>query len=289
MVALGGNFPEEIFSAGGKKWIGSPYSKKAIAARDRGWNRLFCMVRKKVLLSLLWGVCVLAATHFSFAAHAESFEKPLKTTVLDLGRSQYLRRNDSQRVKLTCYYYPNFMIKQVNDPGYKGAFLIAIVPEHPGYLAPCTHRPSAGQRVFPDRGDSYFEGVKRNLVFLVAEGGDGASLFAVYDCTTREKIFGDLSLGYDHPISFVEISGEQIALRYLRVIPGSCSVPKDGTTCWSKFKELIGLKDSPMLACDYHGEALNDPSVIDYPVEVSLFPKPSIKALANPIKCWPAD
>ena len=59
--------------------------------------------------------------------------------------------------------------------------------------------------------------------------------------------------------------------------------------CWGKFKKQTGLKLAPMLACDYHGEDVKVPSVIDYPVEVSLFPKPSVKALGNPVKCWPSD
>jgi hypothetical protein len=30
-------------------------------------------------------------------------------------------------------------------------------------------------------------------------------------------------------------------------------------------------------------------SVIAYPVEVSLFPKPSIRPLGGPVKCYPAE
>jgi len=247
------------------------------------------MVREKVLSFLLLGVFVLGATGFNFTARAESFDKPLQTKVLDLGRSKYLRRNDSQRVTLTCSYYPSFMVKQVSDPGYKGAFFIAIVPGQPEHAGACSQRPSPGEKVFHDRGDWYFEGVKRDVVFLIAEGGDGAALFAAYDSKNWAKKFQDLALGYDHPISFGQVSSEQIVFRYLRVVPGTCSVPKDGIVCWSKFKEQTGLKLAPMLACDYHGEDVSDPSVIDYPVEVSLFPKSSIKALGNPVKCWPSE
>jgi hypothetical protein len=44
-----------------------------------------------------------------------------------------------------------------------------------------------------------------------------------------------------------------------------------------------------MPACSYQGEDVRDNSVIGYLVEISLFPKPSIKALAGPVKCWPPD
>lgn len=77
----------------------------------------------------------------------------------------------------------------------------------------------------------------------------------------------------------------------MRVLVGTCSVPKNGTSCWKKFKEQPGLNAAPMPKCsDYKGvDAGVSPSVIAYPVEVLLFPKPIIKALANPQRCWPAD
>ena len=142
------------------------------------------MICEKVLTYLVLGVFLSGTT-----ARPESFDKPLQKKVLDLGRSKYLMPNDSQRVTLTCSYYPGFMVKQVSDPEYKGAFFIAIVPGQPEHVGACTHRPSPGERVFHDRGDWYFEGVKRDLVFLVAEGGDGASLFAAYDSRNWAKKF----------------------------------------------------------------------------------------------------
>src|SRR5580693_10363144 len=71
-------------------------------------------------------------------------------------------------------------------------------------------------------------------------------------------------------------------LRYLRVVIGDCSVPKDEGACWNTFRKQPGLKAAPMPKCiDYKGaDAGVSPSVIAYPVEVLLFPKPTIKALA---------
>jgi hypothetical protein len=51
------------------------------------------------------------------------------------------------------------------------------------------------------------------------------------------------------------------------------------------------LRLASMPKCsDYQGKYAGEfESVIAYPVEVSLFPKPSITALANPVKCYPVD
>jgi hypothetical protein len=68
-------------------------------------------------------------------------------------------------------------------------------------------------------------------------------------------------------------------------------VPKNGSACWSKFKEQLGLPLAPMPKCiGFEGADPGDgESVIAYPVEASLFPKPSIKAIGNPVRCSSPD
>ena len=231
----------------------------------------------------------------STAAHAEPFDKPLQKKVVDLGRSPHLMPNDNRHIRLTCSYYPKFMIKELNDPGNKGALSIAVVPVSPEHSVECTRKHSPGERVFKDW-DGYFGGVKRDLVFLYDSDGDNGGIpFTVFDSRTQGKIFRDSVTLPDshgelyHEINFIEASDTQMTLRYLRVVTGTCSVPKDGSACWSKFKEQTGLRLAPMPKCsDEPGEyAGREPSVIAYPVEVSLFPKPSIKAIGNPVRCYP--
>jgi hypothetical protein len=250
------------------------------------------MVRGNVAVVLLAGAVVGLGTTFSCVADAESFDKPVQTKVVDMGPSSLLMRRED--VKLTCFYYPKFMIKQLDDPGNKGALLIAIVPVRPGYRPECIRGRTAGERVFKDW-DRYFEGVKHDLVFLYdSDGTDGGLGFTAYDSKTMAKVFRD-SVSLDTPgnldslLVFVPASDVQITLRYVRVVIGDCSLLNDGSACWSRIKQKAGLGDAPMPACDYHGEDVRDPSIIGYPVEVSLFPKLSIKALAGPVKCWPPD
>ena len=250
------------------------------------------MVREKVLAALLLGAAIVVGRTISgSAAHAEPFDKPLQKQVVDLGRSPYQVPNDESHVKLTCSYYPNFMVKELNDPGNKGALWIAIASVRPGHISGCTRTHGPGERVFKGW-DGYFGGVKRDLVFLYdSDGTNGGIGFTAFDSKTRTKVFRDSVLfGVRfQEIDFIRVSASQMTLRYSRVVSGDCSVPKDGNACWSKFKEQHGLRTALMPQCEYHGEDVSDPSVIAYPVEVSLFPKPSVTVLANPVKCWPAD
>ena len=233
-----------------------------------------------------------ALTISTCAAHAESFDNPVQKKVVDLGPSPYLMPNNKQHIKLTCSYYPTFMVKELNDPGNKGALYISTVPIEPGRTPPCLKRHSPNERVFKDW-DGYFAGVKRSLLFLYASDGDGGGLpFAVFDPTSGAKILEDsvkLENGGERELDFIHTTGTQITLRYLRVVTEDCSLLKDGASCWNKFSNRIGLKAAPMPKCNYEGEDVQAYSVIAYPVETSFFPKPSIKALANPSMCWPHE
>jgi len=251
------------------------------------------MAREKVLaIPLLGAVIVLGTTISCSAAHAEPFDKPLQQKVVDLGQSpELLRQSPNNHVKLTCSYYPNFMVKELNDPGNKGALWIAIAPARPGHISGCTRTHGPGEKVFKDS-DGYFGGVKRDLVFLYDSDGTNEGIgFTAFDSKTRAKVFRDSVLfgARFEELDFVHVSDKQMTLRYLRVVSGDCSLPKDGSACWSKFKEQTGLRLAPIPKCDYHGEDVRAPSVIAYPAEVSLFPKPSITALADPVRCWPPD
>ena len=83
----------------------------------------------------------------------------------------------------------------------------------------------------------------------------------------------------------------QIVLRYLRVASAGCSIPKSGESCWSKLQQQTGLAHSPVPKCsDYDGkEAGVADSVIAYPVEATLYPKPSVRPLGGPVRCYPQE
>ena len=234
---------------------------------------------------------------------AESFDNPLRKRVLDLGHSQYLMKSDNRHVTVTCWYYTHFMIKERNDPGMKGAELIALVPLRPGHLPKCLQTLQPGEKEFTEWSeeykkylpwDAYFAGVKRDLIFLEWSDGDANSgiPFTAFATDARTKVFEDsvtLEARGKRSLNFVSASDNQIVIRYFRVASAGCSIPKFGESCWGKLKEQTGLAHSPMPKCtDYEGaEAGVAASVIAYPVEATLYPKPSIHPLGPPIRCYP--
>src|ERR1700744_3194028 len=124
------------------------------------------------------------------AAHAESFDNPVQRKVVDLGPANVIP-NRNQRIKLTCAYYPTFMVKELNDPGNKGALSISTVPVEHGRNPACTRKHGPNERVFKDW-EGYFAGVKHGLLFLDPSDGVGGGMpFAVFDPLTGAKIFED--------------------------------------------------------------------------------------------------
>jgi len=246
---------------------------------------------------------LIAITLIAPLGRAESFDKPLRKKVLDRGHSQYLMKNDNRHVTVTCWYYEHFMIKEQNDPGMKGAELIALAPVKPGHLPECLHALQPGEREFTEWSEEYkkflpwngyFAGVKRDLIFLEWPDGDDNSgiPFTAFAADAKTKVFEDsvmLEARGERHLNFLPTSDKQIVLRYLRAASAGCSIPRLGESCWSKLQQHTGLAHSPMPKCsDYEGkEAGTAASVIAYPVEATIYPKPSIRPLGAPIRCYP--
>lgn len=236
---------------------------------------------------------------------AESFDKPLQKTVLDLGRSQYLMSNDNRHVTVTCWYYGHFMVKEQNDPGLKGAELVALASVQPGHPPQCLQGLQSGEKEFSEWNEDYkkfvpwngyFAGVKHDLVFLERPDGDDNSgmPFTAFETDAKTKAFEDsvmLRAGGERQLDFLRAPNNQVIIRYLRVASAGCSIPKSGESCWSKLQQQTGLTHSPMPKCsdDEGKEAGMAASVVAYPVEVSLYPKPSVRVLGGPVMCYPQE
>jgi hypothetical protein len=234
---------------------------------------------------------------------AESYDKPLRETVLDLGPSPYVTWSRSEsRIHLFCSYYSTFMVKQLNDPGVKGTIWVTIVPILNGDVPKCRRLHGSTER-FIAKLSWTFIGAKGSLLFLeAADGSSGGMPFRILDVKTGKKVFEDSKWG-THPLDFVQTPDGKISLRYLRVVEGDCSVPKDGVSCWSKFRTRYGLKGETAPNCTGYridGEKewtvgdegvppaeIGSPSAIVYPVKVKLFPRPSIQAVPAPVECFP--
>lgn len=111
------------------------------------------------------------------SAATHTFDTPLEKKIVDLGPSRSNRLGmQNIRIILSCYYFPNFVVKQY-DSGQKGAEWLAITPPSNGSLPACTESHGSGERVIDgQQGNGYFRGVKENLVFFNADDGYGGGL-----------------------------------------------------------------------------------------------------------------
>jgi hypothetical protein len=250
---------------------------------------------------LLLGLTVMA---FASTAFADSFDVPLKKKVVDFGLSgNNPPGGHSMRVKLFCFFYPSFVVKEYNNEGEKGAQWVAIVPIQEGTAPTCARSHVTGERIFKwPEWSGYFNGVKGNLVFLNADdGSNGGMPFIVYDFKSGKKIFEDSA--YDSsmwtkkvtssPFNHLIFSGDHdnnLTMTYLRVVEADCDLHSEKTACWEKVKKKLELKDAQMPVCTgYENISSRYASAVAYPVQVLLIPRPVTKTIAGPVKCWPVD
>lgn len=241
---------------------------------------------------------------FASTAFADSFDVPLKKKVVDFGLSENNPPGGQNlRVKLYCFFYPNFVIKEYDNEGEKGAEWVAIVPIQKGTVPDCARTQASGERTFKwPEWSGYFKGVKGNLVFLNdRDGTDGGMPFTIYDFRTGSKIFRDSA--YDagmrakkpanspfNNIRFRDPQGGDFTMTYLRVVEADCDLHTEKAACWEQVRKKLELKNTRMPVCTgYENISSRYVSAIAYPVEVSIFPQPVIKTIPGPVKCWPVD
>ena len=272
---------------------------------------------RRILLALL----LLASLSWG-----ETFDKPVRRQRVDLGPSPHLL--SGWHAHVTCYFFPNFMVKEV-DMGEKGAERLAIVPVTPQSTGKCTRARSKEEKVVSyEDWSGYFMGVKSGYVFFSSDDGwNGAEPFAIFDAGSGKKLFEDVAKPLQSlntrkaDISFTTRPDQAIVMQYLRVVDDDCLILKD-PGCWPRMAKKYGLdpatapdcrkgsqtsaeytaqercsgkKGPPLSACMNKErplalqQALDEASVLSYPVEVELSEKPFVKPTGPAAACWPAD
>lgn len=252
--------------------------------------------------ALLIAVGLFGWSFLSVLAHAETFDTPVRKNSVDLGPSRSLMPGDPQHVQLSCSYYPGVMVKELDDPGMKGARWVTITLFSKAHFPACRSAHTPNERLLAK--DSWgFVGVKGPLLFLMAaDGEDGGLAFRVLDWKTGRKLFEDSAAVsyYGGPgFDFERGSKGELLLQYLRVVHGDCSIPNDGQSCWTNLRVRLGLPPSDAPACTgYVGEKADQPialaplethSALQYPAELKLLPRPSVRSVAGEVKCRPVD
>jgi hypothetical protein len=187
--------------------------------------------------------------------------------------------NPDQKRGLTCFYYPHFVVKQL-DFGEKGAeqLSIAATTGKPDDI-PCQQELLSTEKIITEW-HGYFSGAKDRYVFFDADDGwNGGVGFAVFNADTSRKIFEDAANG---KFQLIEALPAGLRLRYERVYSAQCSLFADAKECWQSIKHETGLTAATAPDCraayqqeqsrvpGYAEETTDVPSVIDYQVEATI-------------------
>lgn len=257
-------------------------------------------LRGKIIEVRLFGLLLLVAGSLHAQADRanlnEGFDKPVKKTSVDFGRSPYYAPTQHVRKKLTCYHYSTFTVKQY-DEGQKGAEWLSIVPSA---KAACSRRHSKDEKVYlyPEW-SGYFRGAKGTVAFFnAADGVDGGMPFAVFEVRTGRKLFEDSSL-LDYNQKTLHIKDafritngpDQIPrLIYLRIVRAGCDLKTERSDCWNRVRVEFGITQTEIPACTGYEKAQGRlESVIVYPVSVLLTDSPKVNAVDGPVFCWPTE
>jgi hypothetical protein len=267
------------------------------------------------VVRIMWlaGFLIIPAVSLAWAGESSSlFDKPLHETHTTLPPdpdNPYFNKP-----LLSCFYYPNFMVKQL-DFGEKGAEQLSILPYWiKDHAEPPCLRANAKDEMVIDRSicDCYFEGAKDDFVFLTAaDGFDGGSVFVVINSVDASRIFVDaakLTKDSSEFTSFAVLNypkndrDSALELHYRRVYRAPCSLHADEKNCWGLIRNITGLTESspPNCATAYEAEEkkspadakslMTDPSVITYEVEIVLNSGNVIRVtpVSKAMECYPA-
>lgn len=248
-------------------------------------------------------VVMLGTAHSAWGGDipTDSLDRPARKTVVNLGPSRYMPGNRSQ-IQLSCFYYPGFLVKKLDDPGLKGTRWVTVTSILPGHWPKC-HPTHTLAEHFIAKDFWSFLGMKGDLLFLEAADldGNGGISFRVVERKNGKKVFQDSAL-WNGPLDVALDAAGNVSARYLRVVGEGCSIPGEGAGCWSRFRKYDGLAAAVPKCTGYRqrgekgggegGERVvledpSTPSAVAYPVLASFLPVPSIKAVPGPITCKP--
>lgn len=259
-------------------------------------------------------LCLLAGISPAWADAASLFDKPVRETRVPLPINPDV---PGAKPMLTCWYYPRFMVKQV-DRGEKGAEQLIIAPIAANHgVPPCDEKPGKDEQPIPDW-SGYFWGVKSNYVFFqAADGVNGGTGFAVFNADNGQRLHtGSMSDEHFRALQLLTPASKRgndprislppypLLMRYLSNFQAPCSLRSAPAACWKLVRHTLGLVQVAPPDCikayaDQEQQAstqdktavASNPTVITYEVEavvdgdgvVRLAPSSSATA------CFPAE
>jgi len=120
---------------------------------------------------------------------------------VDLGPSSYMADPSAPHSVLSCFFFANFMVKEIDNNWVRGTVSTAMIPIDSGAQPTCTQSHEPQELHLEGEASTWwgFWGAKGNLLFFMgADGSDGGRGFLIYDFTTRKQVFEDSAeISYD--------------------------------------------------------------------------------------------
>src|ERR1700733_6082266 len=141
--------------------------------------------------SIASSIAVFCLVTLGSSARADSFDVPTTKRVVDFGLSENNLPGQHQfRLRLYCFYYPKFIIKEFDNEGEKGVQWVSVAPGDASGTPACVRTHTSTEWIFePPSWLGYFEGVKGNLLFLQdPDGTGGGRPFTVPHFRTRRRL-----------------------------------------------------------------------------------------------------
>lgn len=157
-----------------------------------------------------------------------AFDAPTKVETKDLGGNR----------TLTCWRYPNMLVKQV-DAHEKGAQRLSFV-RFESAAPSCEEALAPSEKVLDDWGGYYAGAFGTLVIFDGDDGWNGGMGFAVYDATTGKQVFKDARVG--------AMTSTKDALLYKRLVSLDCNASND-KACATKAMTLANTKQNVLALC----------------------------------------
>jgi hypothetical protein len=138
--------------------------------------------------------------------------------------------------------------------------------------------------------------------YLFFANFSGAAVFYILTAAAGRVLYNDgiYAGGVDCPLHSVAVKDGALHIRFVRAFFGSCSIPKDGASCWArmaregKIPRSLAQSPPPVEACAtaYRKQQLPaddpDPSEIHYDVDLILDPSGGARVNARgTVGCLP--
>ena len=141
---------------------------------------------------MLLGALALLGAGLAFPEEAlagDVFDRPLMVRHVRLKADPL---NPRTKREVSCFTYPQFVVKQV-DLGEVGADRLSIIPVASGRPPTCRQAKAQGEYIIPDDiWSGYVKGIKSDFVFFdAADGTNGGLGFTVLRASDKKKLFED--------------------------------------------------------------------------------------------------